>query len=90
MIAAVVLGGTSIFGGEGSYVGTALGGLFLYLIGPAMLYAGVNKYWRTAKGGAILAVISLDCEFPKTQKARGAEMTDHADLYLCPIVTCGT
>jgi ribose/xylose/arabinose/galactoside ABC-type transport system permease subunit len=69
VIAAVVLGGTSIFGGEGSYVGTALGGLFLYLIGPAMLYAGVNEYWRTAvQGGAILAVISIDCALGRKRK----------------------
>jgi ribose/xylose/arabinose/galactoside ABC-type transport system permease subunit len=69
VIASVVLGGTSIFGGEGSYVGTALGGLFLYLIGPAMLYAGVNEYWRTAvQGGAILAVISVDCALSRKRK----------------------
>jgi len=69
VIAAVVLGGTSIFGGEGTYVGTALGALFLYLIGPAMLYAGVNEYWRTAvQGGAILAVISIDCALNRKRK----------------------
>jgi ribose/xylose/arabinose/galactoside ABC-type transport system permease subunit len=69
VIAAVVLGGTSIFGGEGTYVGTALGALFLYLIGPAMLYAGVNEYWRTAvQGGAILAVISIDCALSRRRK----------------------
>lgn len=69
VIAAVVLGGTSIFGGEGSYMGTALGGLFLYLIGPAMLYAGVNEYWRTAvQGAAILAVISIDCALSRRLK----------------------
>jgi ribose/xylose/arabinose/galactoside ABC-type transport system permease subunit len=69
VIAAVVLGGTSIFGGEGTYVGTALGALFLYLIGPAMLYAGANEYWRTAvQGGAILAVISIDCALSRKRK----------------------
>jgi ribose/xylose/arabinose/galactoside ABC-type transport system permease subunit len=69
VIAAVVLGGTSIFGGEGSYLGTALGALFLYLIGPAMLYAGVNEYWRTAvQGGAILAVIGIDCALSRRRK----------------------
>ncbi len=62
VIAANVLGGTSIFGGQGSAAGTALGGLFLYLLGPAMLYAGVGEYWRTAvQGAAILAVIGIDC-----------------------------
>jgi ribose/xylose/arabinose/galactoside ABC-type transport system permease subunit len=69
VIAAVVLGGTSIFGGEGSYLGTALGALFLYLLGPAMLYAGVDVYWRTAvQGGAILAVIGIDCALSRRRK----------------------
>jgi ribose/xylose/arabinose/galactoside ABC-type transport system permease subunit len=69
VIAAVVLGGTSIFGGQGSYIGTALGGVFLYLIGPAMLYAGVNEYWRTAvQGAAILAVIGADCALGRRRK----------------------
>ena len=69
VIAAVVLGGTSIFGGQGSYIGTALGGLFLYLIEPAMLYAGVNEYWRTTvQGAAILAVIGADCALGRQRK----------------------
>jgi rhamnose transport system permease protein len=69
VIAANVLGGTSIFRGQGSAVGTALGGLFLYLIGPAMLYAGVDEYWRTAvQGAAILAVIGIDCALVRRRK----------------------
>jgi ribose transport system permease protein len=69
VIAANVLGGTSIFGGQGSAAGTALGGLFLYLLGPAMLYAGVNEYWRTAvQGAAILAVIGIDCALVRRRK----------------------
>jgi len=71
VIAANVLGGTSIFGGQGSAAGTALGGLFLYLLGPAMLYAGVDEYWRTAvQGAAILAVIGIDCALGRRRKLR--------------------
>jgi len=62
VIAAVVLGGANIFGGEGSVLGTALGALFLYLVGQSMIYAGVSEYWRTAiQGAVILIVIGLDC-----------------------------
>lgn len=68
-IGAVVLGGTNIFGGEGSYLGTLLGGLFLYLIGQSMIYAGISEYWRTAvQGAAILAVIGFDCALHRRQK----------------------
>lgn len=62
VIGAVVLGGTNIFGGEGSYLGTALGGCFLYLIGQTMFYAGVGEDWRTAvQGAVIVSVIGIDC-----------------------------
>ncbi len=69
VIGAVVLGGTNIFGGEGTMLGTVLGALFLYLIGQAMLYAGVSEYWRTAiAGGVIVAVIGFDCAIHRRQK----------------------
>ncbi len=69
VIAAVVLGGTNIFGGEGSMLGTVLGALFLYLIEPAMIYAGVSEYYRTAiPGFMIVAVISIDCALHRRQK----------------------
>jgi ribose/xylose/arabinose/galactoside ABC-type transport system permease subunit len=69
VIAAVVLGGTSVFGGQGSYAGTALGALFLYLVGQALLYAGIDEYWRTAvQGAAILAVIGTDCALGRRRK----------------------
>lgn len=69
VIGAVVLGGTNIFGGEGSYAGTALGVCFLYFVGQAMLYAGVSEYWRTAVQGAlIVAVIGFDCAIHRKRK----------------------
>jgi simple sugar transport system permease protein len=62
VIGAVVLGGTNIFGGEGSYSGTALGAFFLYFITQWLTYAGVNPYFQDAITGAIIiAVIGLDC-----------------------------
>ena len=69
VIGAVVLGGTNIFGGEGSFAGTVLGGIFLYLVGQAMLYAGVSEYWRTAvEGAVIITVIGFDCAMHRRRK----------------------
>lgn len=69
VIGAVVLGGTNIFGGEGSYVGTVLGGAFLYLIGQAMIYAGISEYWQSAiRGALIITVIGLDCLLHRRRK----------------------
>ena len=69
VIGAVVLGGTNIFGGEGSFVGTILGSFFLYWSGQAIFYLGISEYWRTAiQGAIILAVIGFDCIIHKKQK----------------------
>jgi simple sugar transport system permease protein len=68
-IGAVVLGGTNIFGGEGSYLGTALGGVFLYFVGKALLYAGVSPNWHSAVQGAlILLVIGFDCALHRQRR----------------------
>lgn len=62
VIAAVVLGGTNIFGGEGSFLGTVLGVLFLYLARQALIYAFDDPHARQAfEGALILAVIGFDC-----------------------------
>jgi ribose/xylose/arabinose/galactoside ABC-type transport system permease subunit len=72
VIGGVVLGGTNIFGGEGSFLGTLLGGLFLYLVGQTMIYAGVSEYWRIAvQGAVILTVIGIDCLLHKKHKRLG-------------------
>ena len=69
VIGAVVLGGTNIFGGQGTFAGTVLGGAFLYLIGQFMLYVGVSEYWQTGLQGAmILLVIGADCALHRREK----------------------
>lgn len=69
VLGAVVLGGSNIFGGEGSYLGTILGASFLYFLGQLLAYAGVNVYWReVAVGAAIVAVIGLDCLLQKRRR----------------------
>jgi rhamnose transport system permease protein len=61
VIAAVVIGGTSITGGRGTIVGTLLGVMLLAAIGPALTYLGVSAYWeRAAQGGIILLAVALD------------------------------
>jgi ribose transport system permease protein len=61
VIAAVVIGGTSIFGGEGSIFGTVIG-LFI----PAVLQAGfviigVESFWQgVAVGSVLVAAVYVD------------------------------
>jgi ribose/xylose/arabinose/galactoside ABC-type transport system permease subunit len=69
VIGGVVLGGTNIFGGEGSYLGTALGVFFLYWVGQSLIYAGISAYWREAiQGAVIIAVIGIDCALHRKRK----------------------
>jgi simple sugar transport system permease protein len=69
VIGAVVLGGTNIFGGEGCYLGTILGAIFLHFVGEALIFAQINAYWQEVITGAvILSVIGLDCGLHRKRK----------------------
>lgn len=61
VIAAVVVGGTSIQGGRGSLAGTLLGVAILGIIGPALTFLGVNAFWEKAiQGAIILGTVGFD------------------------------
>jgi ribose transport system permease protein len=53
-IAAVCLGGTSLFGGVGGIVGTAIGSLILALVVNGMNLLGVETFWQSGVIGAII------------------------------------
>jgi ribose/xylose/arabinose/galactoside ABC-type transport system permease subunit len=60
-IAAVVIGGTSIFGGSGSVLGTFLGSVLMGLILAGLTMLAVNPYWiGLITGVLILLAIALD------------------------------
>lgn len=60
VIAAVVLGGASIFGGRGSVGGTVLGVLLISLINYSLILLGIPSAWvEVAVGGLILVGVSL-------------------------------
>ncbi|MCY9670845.1 ABC transporter permease [Paenibacillus alginolyticus] len=55
-IAAAIIGGTSLSGGKGSLVGTALGAIILFTIKNAMNLLNVHPYWETIVVGIIILV----------------------------------
>jgi len=60
-IAAVVIGGTSIFGGTGSVLGTFLGSALMGLIIAGLTMLAVDAYWHgLITGILIILAISLD------------------------------
>jgi rhamnose transport system permease protein len=61
VIAAAVVGGAAIRGGDGSLTGTLLGVVLLGAIGPALTFLGVSVYWeRALQGAIILAAVAID------------------------------
>jgi ribose/xylose/arabinose/galactoside ABC-type transport system permease subunit len=60
-IAAVAVGGVSIFGGAGGVPGVVLGGLLLGTIETALIVLGIAPGWQlTAYGAAILLAMTFD------------------------------
>lgn len=61
IIAAAVIGGTSLFGGEGSILGVLLGAAILQMLRNGLVLLGFPAYWQTvAIGAMILMAIFLD------------------------------
>jgi simple sugar transport system permease protein len=56
VIAAVVLGGASIFGGKGSVSGTVLGVVLIALIKNSLILLGVPGTWQRATVGLLLLI----------------------------------
>ena len=60
-IAAVVIGGTSIFGGSGSVLGTCLGSILIGLILAGLTMLAVNPFWiGIITGMLIIFAIAAD------------------------------
>ncbi len=63
-IAAVVVGGSSILGGSGSFTGTICGVLFLSTIESVIAATGLDQGWRLIISGAIVLVAILVQQAP--------------------------
>lgn len=60
-ITAVVIGGTSLFGGRGSVVGTLIGTLVVGVLRSGLTQAGIdNLYQDVATGVLVIVAVSLD------------------------------
>ncbi len=70
-IAAVVIGGASLFGGKGSMVGTLLGVLIIGLINNGLTLKNVQPFWvQFIQGAVIFGAVLIDS---LNQKRRGGE-----------------
>ncbi|WP_240519333.1 ABC transporter permease [Amycolatopsis antarctica] len=67
-ITAVVLGGTSLFGGRGSVIGTMMGALIVAVLRSGLTQIGVDALFQdVATGALVIAAVALD-RFARRQK----------------------
>lgn len=60
-IAAIVLGGTSLFGGKGSVIGLLFGLALMQTIASGMVAVGIDPWWQTViTGGIVLATLVVE------------------------------
>lgn len=60
-ITAVVIGGTSLFGGRGSIAGSVLGAMIVGVFNTGLALAGVDDYWQLfAAGNLVIIAVALD------------------------------
>jgi simple sugar transport system permease protein len=81
IIAAVVLGGASIFGGRGSVLGTVLGVFLIQLIQNSLILAGIPTVWqRTAVGAILLMGVSVQALSAKRSSRKVFAYADEEEL----------
>jgi ribose transport system permease protein len=58
-IAAVIIGGASLFGGEGTILGTVIGALIISIIQNGLIFLGIDPFWQFIAVGAIIILAVL-------------------------------
>jgi ribose/xylose/arabinose/galactoside ABC-type transport system permease subunit len=80
VIAAVIIGGTSLFGGAGSVLGTLIGAVFMTTLRTGMVLLGVSPYSQGVVSGIVIlvAVLSGSLRVPRywsqlNERVRGGQ-----------------
>lgn len=69
-IGAVIIGGASMLGGEGTILGTMLGAILLGLITNGLILMGISSYWQQVFSGTIIILaVALDT-WRRSQKSK--------------------
>jgi ribose/xylose/arabinose/galactoside ABC-type transport system permease subunit len=69
-IAAVVIGGTSLFGGQGGMIGTLIGAMLIGVLNNGLVILNVSPYYQPIVIGAVIVLSVYVDQFAK-QRSRG-------------------
>ncbi|WP_018685512.1 ABC transporter permease [Actinokineospora enzanensis] len=76
VLAAVLLGGVALTGGEGSMFGVVVGVLFMGLLTNSLVLLGVTTFWQSiASGAALVAAIGISASTHRLQHRLTAART---------------
>jgi ribose transport system permease protein len=70
VIASVIVGGTSMFGGVGTVLGTVFGALLVNMINNLLIMMNVNAYWQQVVIGVIIIIAVIFDQYRKKLVAR--------------------
>lgn len=71
-IAAVVVGGANLFGGDGGVGGTMIGVLIIGVLANGLIILGVAEFWQRVVNGLIIVVVVALDQWRRRASARGA------------------
>jgi ribose/xylose/arabinose/galactoside ABC-type transport system permease subunit len=69
-IAAVVIGGASLFGGEGTIIGTVIGALIIATIQYGLVILGMQPFWQYFAVGVVVVVAVIVDQFGRTMETQ--------------------
>lgn len=72
-IAAVVIGGASLFGGSGTVIGTVIGALIIAVIQYGLVFVNVEPFWQFVAVGVVIVISVL---VDQSQKRLGGGKVD--------------
>ena len=83
----MVIGGTSLFGGRGSIVGTLIGALIVGVFRNGLALAGLDVLWQEfAVGVLIIVAVTLDQWIRRVRHERGARLRSDARRPRQPVL----
>ncbi len=59
VIIAVLIGGTSLFGGKGTIIGTVIGALIIGVLSNGLTLLSIDSYWQQVIKGSVLVLAVL-------------------------------